>query len=125
VSEPISGTLLPEPCLLSLCNRPWQSQQIVRTATEDEEPVHFLQSAQLDLSRGLVCFSHPKMSRSGHARWREHRRSPREIRVALLEADVNVVRDLIEQIRVKAVGTEVLTALSPSGQVITFLSTID
>jgi signal recognition particle subunit SRP54 len=44
----------------------------------------------------------------------------REIRVALLEADVNlnVVRNLIEQIRVKAVGTEVLTALSPSEQVI-------
>jgi len=44
----------------------------------------------------------------------------REIRVALLEADVNlnVVGDLIEQIRVKAVGTEVLTALSPSEQVI-------
>ncbi|MGA2831732.1 MAG: signal recognition particle protein [Terracidiphilus sp.] len=44
----------------------------------------------------------------------------REIRVALLEADVNlnVAQDLIEQIRVKAVGTEVLTALSPSEQVI-------
>jgi signal recognition particle subunit SRP54 len=44
----------------------------------------------------------------------------RAIRVALLEADVNlnVARDLIEQIRVKAVGTEVLTALSPSEQVI-------
>ena len=44
----------------------------------------------------------------------------REIRVALLEADVNlnVARDLIEQIRLKAVGTEVLTALSPSEQVI-------
>jgi signal recognition particle subunit SRP54 len=44
----------------------------------------------------------------------------REIRVALLEADVNlnVARDLIEGIRVKAVGTEVLTALSPSEQVI-------
>jgi signal recognition particle subunit SRP54 len=44
----------------------------------------------------------------------------REIRIALLEADVNlnVARDLIEQIRVKAVGTEVLTALSPSEQVI-------
>ena len=44
----------------------------------------------------------------------------REIRVALLEADVNldVARDLIEQIRVKAVGTEVLTALSPSEHVI-------
>jgi len=44
----------------------------------------------------------------------------REIRVALLEADVNlnVVKDLIEQIRAKAVGTAVMTALSPSEQVI-------
>jgi signal recognition particle subunit SRP54 len=44
----------------------------------------------------------------------------REIRVALLEADVNlnVVKDLIEQIRAKAIGTEVLTALSPTEQVI-------
>jgi signal recognition particle subunit SRP54 len=44
----------------------------------------------------------------------------REIRVALLEADVNlnVVKDLIEHIRAKAIGTEVLTALSPSEQVI-------
>src|SRR5215472_5295277 len=44
----------------------------------------------------------------------------REIRVALLEADVNlnVVRELIEHIREKAVGTEVMTALSPSEQVI-------
>src|SRR5215467_2268438 len=44
----------------------------------------------------------------------------KEIRVALLEADVNlnVVKDLIEHIRAKAVGTEVLTALSPSEQVI-------
>ena len=44
----------------------------------------------------------------------------RAIRVALLEADVNlnVARDLIEHIRAKAVGTEVLTALSPSEQVI-------
>src|SRR5579871_6103965 len=44
----------------------------------------------------------------------------REIRVALLEADVNlnVVRELVDHIREKAVGTEVLTALSPSEQVI-------
>ncbi len=43
-----------------------------------------------------------------------------EIRVALLEADVNlnVVRELIEHIRAKAVGTEVMTALSPSEQVV-------
>src|ERR1700739_1946914 len=44
----------------------------------------------------------------------------KEIRVALLEADVNlnVVRDLIEHIRAKAVGTEVLTALSPAEQIV-------
>ncbi|MBX6359661.1 MAG: signal recognition particle protein [Acidobacterium ailaaui] len=44
----------------------------------------------------------------------------REIRVALLEADVNlnVVKDLIEHIRTKALGQEVMTALSPTEQVI-------
>ena len=44
----------------------------------------------------------------------------RAIRVALLEADVNlnVVRELVEHIRAKALGSEVLTALSPSEQVI-------
>ncbi len=44
----------------------------------------------------------------------------REIRVALLEADVNlnVARELIEHIRLKAVGAEVMTALSPAEQVV-------
>src|SRR5579863_8789503 len=44
----------------------------------------------------------------------------REIRVALLEADVNlnVVRELIEHVRVKATGADVMTALSPTEQVI-------
>ena len=44
----------------------------------------------------------------------------REIRVAMLDADVNlsVVNELIDHIRVKAIGSEVLTALSPSEQVI-------
>src|ERR1700758_5063259 len=44
----------------------------------------------------------------------------REIRLALLEADVNfkVVKQLVDQIRAKAVGQEVLTALSPGEQVI-------
>jgi signal recognition particle subunit SRP54 len=43
-----------------------------------------------------------------------------EIRVAMLEADVNlkVVTELVEHIRAKAIGTEVLTALSPSEQVV-------
>jgi signal recognition particle subunit SRP54 len=44
----------------------------------------------------------------------------REIRVALLEADVHfrVVKQLIENIKQKAVGQEVLTSLSPTQQVI-------
>jgi signal recognition particle subunit SRP54 len=44
----------------------------------------------------------------------------REIRLALLEADVNfkVVKQLIDQIRAKAVGQQVMTALSPGEQVI-------
>ena len=44
----------------------------------------------------------------------------REIRVALLEADVHfrVVKQLIENIKEKAMGEEVLTALSPTQQVV-------
>src|SRR5215469_12482982 len=44
----------------------------------------------------------------------------REIRLALLEADVNfkVVKQLVDQIHAKAVGQEVATALSPGEQVI-------
>ena len=44
----------------------------------------------------------------------------REIRVALLEADVNfrVVKQLIEAIKLKAMGEEVLSALSPAQQVV-------
>ncbi|NTV50853.1 MAG: signal recognition particle protein [Geobacteraceae bacterium] len=44
----------------------------------------------------------------------------REVRLALLEADVNfkVVKDFIENVRNKAVGTEVLNSLSPGQQII-------
>jgi len=44
----------------------------------------------------------------------------KEIRMALLEADVNfkVVKQLIDQIQAKAVGQEVMTALSPAQQVV-------
>jgi signal recognition particle subunit SRP54 len=44
----------------------------------------------------------------------------REIRMALLEADVHfrVVKQLIENIKAKAMGEEVLSALSPSQQVV-------
>src|SRR3979411_1993070 len=44
----------------------------------------------------------------------------REIRVALLEADVNfkVVKQLIENVKAKAMGEELLQSLTPSQQVI-------
>src|SRR5206468_1548810 len=44
----------------------------------------------------------------------------REIRLALLEADVNfkVVKDLVDHIREKALGQDVMLALSPTEQVI-------
>ncbi|KPK44761.1 MAG: signal recognition particle, partial [Nitrospira bacterium SM23_35] len=44
----------------------------------------------------------------------------KEIRLALLEADVNfrVVKDFIQKIRAKAVGKEVLESLTPGQQVI-------
>ena len=44
----------------------------------------------------------------------------REIRLAFLEADVNldVVKDLVEHIRAKAMGGQVATALSPSEQIV-------
>src|ERR1035438_2589951 len=44
----------------------------------------------------------------------------REIRVALLEADVHfkVVKQFIEGIKAKAMGEEVLSALSPTQQVV-------
>ena len=44
----------------------------------------------------------------------------REIRLALLESDVNlgVVQELVEHIRTKAMGTQVATALSPSEAIV-------
>src|SRR3981081_4217479 len=44
----------------------------------------------------------------------------REIRLALLESDVNlaVVTELIEHIRTRAMGEQVATALSPSEQIV-------
>jgi signal recognition particle subunit SRP54 len=44
----------------------------------------------------------------------------REIRLALLEADVNfkVVRDFVARVREQAIGTEVLTGLNPGHQIV-------
>jgi signal recognition particle subunit SRP54 len=44
----------------------------------------------------------------------------REVRLALLEADVNfkIVKDFVARLREKAIGEEVLSSLSPDQQVI-------
>ena len=44
----------------------------------------------------------------------------KEVRIALLEADVNfrVARDLIARVRERVVGTEALTGINPSAQVV-------
>lgn len=49
----------------------------------------------------------------------------REVRVALLEADVNfqVVKDFIDQVKTKAIGKEVLSSLTPSQQLIKIVHT--
>jgi signal recognition particle subunit SRP54 len=48
----------------------------------------------------------------------------REVRLALLEADVNlkVVRQFVERVRAKAVGAEVLGSLSPAQQVLAIVN---
>jgi len=47
----------------------------------------------------------------------------REIRLALLEADVNfkVVKDFVAQVRARAVGTDLLTGLNPGQQIVKFV----
>ena len=44
----------------------------------------------------------------------------REVRLALLEADVNfkVVKEFVERVRVRAVGSEVMNSLTPAQQVV-------
>ncbi|MCC6237636.1 MAG: signal recognition particle protein [Dehalococcoidia bacterium] len=48
----------------------------------------------------------------------------REVRVALLEADVNfkVVRDFIARVRERAVGTEVLKSITPAQQIVSIVN---
>jgi signal recognition particle subunit SRP54 len=58
----------------------------------------------------------------GHGKLGEHniKEALREVRMALLEADVNfrVVKDFTERVRVRAVGREVLKSLTPGQQLI-------
>jgi signal recognition particle subunit SRP54 len=48
----------------------------------------------------------------------------REVRMALLEADVNfkVARDFIERVKIKSLGAEVITSVQPGQQIIKFVS---
>ncbi len=61
-----------------------------------------------------------KLGKRGVLREEDIKAVLREIRLALLEADVNykVVKDFIDRVRVKAVGEEVSRALNPAQQVI-------
>ncbi|MCI1985652.1 MAG: signal recognition particle protein [Lactobacillus sp.] len=60
------------------------------------------------------------LRRKGKVTEADVRDSMREIRLALLEADVNfgVVKEFVKNVREKAVGTEVLESLSPAQQII-------
>jgi 23S rRNA pseudouridine1911/1915/1917 synthase len=71
-------------------------------------------------SLGQTAAGFQEPARRRQALGRKHGSALREIRMALLEADVNfrVVKQLIENIKQKAMGEEVLTALSPSQQVV-------
>lgn len=61
-----------------------------------------------------------KMTKKGRLTELEIKQAMREVRIALLEADVNlnVAKDFIAKVSEKAVGQEILKSLSPAQQVI-------
>lgn len=61
-----------------------------------------------------------KLRRKGKVSESDVRDAMREIRLALLEADVNfkVVKDFVKEVREKAVGSEVLDSLTPAQQIV-------
>ena len=65
-----------------------------------------------------------KMTGKGKLTEQDVKEGMREIRMALLEADVNyaVAKDFIKRVTEKCVGTEVLSALTPSQQVMKIVS---
>jgi signal recognition particle subunit SRP54 len=60
------------------------------------------------------------LKRQGRLTDKDVERAAREIRLALLEADVNfkVVKQFIEAVKTRALGSEVLTSLTPAQQFI-------
>ena len=65
-----------------------------------------------------------KMTGKGKLTEQDVKEGMREIRMALLEADVNyaVAKDFIKRVTEKCVGTEVLSSLTPSQQVMKIVS---
>ncbi len=65
-----------------------------------------------------------KLTKKGRLTELEIKQAMREVRVALLEADVNlsVAKDFVNKVSEKAVGQEVLKSLSPAQQVIKIVS---
>ncbi|MCC6169130.1 MAG: signal recognition particle protein [Caldilineaceae bacterium] len=61
-----------------------------------------------------------KLARQGKLSENDVNLALREVRLALLEADVNfkVVKDFVERVRVRAVGKEVMESLTPAQQVV-------
>ncbi|AIM25723.1 signal recognition particle protein [Melissococcus plutonius] len=61
-----------------------------------------------------------KLRRKGKVTEADVKEMMREIRLALLEADVNlqVIKDFVKRVRERAVGTEVLESLTPAQQIV-------
>jgi signal recognition particle subunit SRP54 len=65
-----------------------------------------------------------KLGGQGRITERNIEEALREVRLALLEADVNVkvVKDFVEHVKSKALGQEVLRSLSPEQHLIKFVA---
>ena len=61
-----------------------------------------------------------KLTSKGKLNEKDVKQAMREVKMALLEADVNfiVVKDLIKKISERAVGSEIMESLTPGQQVI-------
>ena len=61
-----------------------------------------------------------KLKRKGKISESDVKEVMREIRLALLEADVNfkVVKDFVKEVKKRAVGAEVLESLTPAQQIV-------
>ena len=74
----------------------------------------------LDTLAGRLQSTFGRLGRGGRISGRDLDAALREVRIALLEADVNfrVVRDFVARVRERAAGAEVLQSITPGQQVI-------